>query len=169
MWCHCFGGNLNDVAARKAVEERIERRGPVPRPVLAQIDEEREELEETIAAQRVSALRDLVQTRDDSERVAVRDVSFRIVHYKISSDYRRVLDYDWASPYVALRVAEVLEAREGLDRFALLASMLRERSFVGMSGELFESWSDLRMSHGGTFRIRRLGVGSEEVLGEARA
>jgi hypothetical protein len=158
---HCFApnGESKDEAERAeaAVLDRMARWGPIPRYVLARVGTERAELEATIALQSPSGLREFVQTM--SELVAARSVSFRVVHYDISADFTEVTGYRWASPHVGRRVVEVLAAKARGDRFELLAEMLKSRGLRGMSGALFEEWCGLRMTEGGDFRIRRLGVG----------
>jgi hypothetical protein len=166
---HCFvssaSSGIDEALELTKVEERMGRWGPVPRYVLDQVDEEREKLEATIATQTLSSLHELVRTM--SERVAVRDVSFRVVHYNIFDNFSRVT-YRWASPYVAKRVVQVLAKKDRADRFALLASMLEEKVWLEMSSELFEEWCGHKMSDGGSFRIRRLGIGNVSGGGSGR-
>jgi len=168
---HCFvdasGDNAKaDEALEVAkVEERMARWGPIPRYVLDQVDEEKDKLEQAITTQKVSALHELVRTM--SERVAVRDVSFRVVHFNIKDNYSKV-SYRWASPYVAKRVVEVLAQQQRADRFALLASMLKDKVWLDMSADLFEEWCGQQMAAGGSFRIRRLGVGNLSGNGAGR-
>jgi len=165
MGKHCFAG-MGSAVAESAVRERMRRWGPIPRYVLKRAGDEKDLLEEAIATQKVGALRELVSTI--SERVAARDVSFRIVHYKIDETFSKVT-YGWASEYVGERVVQVLQKQLRDDRFALLAEMLADKRWLAMSSPLWENWCDTKMAAGGSFRIRRLGMGSVSGLGKGNA
>jgi len=162
---YCFADMGGDVA-EDAARERMRRWGPIPRQVLRRVDDENWSLDGAIEAQRVGALQELVRT--GSESVAARDVSFDIVHYKINETYSRVT-YGWASEYVGERVVQKLRHQPMADRLALLAEMLADNRWLGMSSPLWEWWCDTQMAAGGSFRIRRLGVGSTSGEGKGNA
>jgi hypothetical protein len=156
MGKHCFGLRDDDAAGHAAARDRMRRHGPIPRYVWGRIADEETALEQAIEGQEISALRKFVRTK--TEAVVVNDISFRVVHFVISAD-RRSVGYNWATPYVGRRVAEVLQAADTDDSLALLSELLRKKDLRSMSGYLFEDWCNTKMLEGGTFRIRRLGVG----------
>jgi hypothetical protein len=97
-----------------------------------------------------------------SERVAVNDVSFRIVDYIISDDCSHAT-FGWASPYIQRRVTERVMAASEHDRLSLLQDMLSTDGGLQLAGMLWEDWCDIVMQQGSGdkgFRIRQLGVGS---------
>lgn len=161
---YCFT-HKGDAVSEDQVQERIERWGPIPRFVLQKVAIERETLEKSIKAQNVVDLRRLVRSMDDPSAVKV---SFRVVHYNVDDTFSKVT-YRWASPYVGKRVVQVLQAEQEVDRLALLADLLKETHWLDMSSGLFEDWCSMRMAAGGSFRIRRLGVGSTSGVGKGNA
>lgn len=64
-------------------------------------------IDKAIANQQIDALREFAHTKSDS--AVLRDIGFRVVYYAVSDD-RHSVTYRWASPYVAERVAEVLQS-----------------------------------------------------------
>jgi hypothetical protein len=140
--------------------ERMERWGNIPRQVLANITTEQAELEAAIELQNVAALTKLVTTM--SEKVAVKDVTFRIVHYKLDGNLRRMIGYQWATSWIERRVHQRLEVEALADVLKLLEEMLKRPGFLQMSTTWFENWCDSVMRQGSGpagFAIRRLGVG----------
>jgi hypothetical protein len=157
----CFPG----VPARDILS-CIDRWGRVIRPIFAvPRDMELKALEEAIVIQKTPALKELA--RSMSEKVVIKDVSFRVVHYDIDdTTYHSIRGFKWASEYIEQRVFEVLQRAEMHDRLGLLQEMLLNRSSLAMSQKLFESWCNLVMQRGcGSgayaegFRVRRLGIG----------
>lgn len=151
----CFPAVDAEIASEIAV-----RWGRRPRQVLAQQATERKELDTAIAETKLSSLAELARTM--SERVAVNDVTFRIVDYVINDEYTDAT-FGWASPYIEQRVmARVMSASEH-DRLSLLQDMLSTDGGLQLARPLFKDWCDIVMrqgSDGPGFRIRRLGVGS---------
>lgn len=158
----CFG--LKD-ADMPTVREICSRRGNVVRYALAHTMGEAEHLDIAIRGQNVTSLRRLVRSLD--EAVAVKDVSFRVIHYNVHN-FKKVT-YRWASPWVGEQVVALLQSQNHSDRFALLADMLAETRWLDMSANLFQDWCNMKMEIGGSFRIRRLGIGSTTGVGKGNA
>jgi hypothetical protein len=116
----------------------IKRWGPVIRPIFAvRRDAEQGTLLKAIRAQKASALKELAITM--SEEVAIKDVSFRVVHYNIDeTTYHSILGFKWASNYVEQQVFEVLQRQEERDRLGLLQEMLSNKNALSLSQRLFE-------------------------------
>jgi len=169
---HCFPQLLRKPGMAE-LQSRIRRWGPVPRYVLARAGGQDAKLDEAIAAQKVGALQELVDTM--SETTVVKDVSFRVVHYVIDPTYTSV-SYDWASPEIGARVVATLSKAELGDRLELLADMLKRRHLLKMSSPLWEAWCNLKMEgyqENGSgplqFRVRRLGVSTLKGVGSGNA
>lgn len=145
------------------IHDCIRRWGPVIRPIFAaDRDEESKALAAAIGLQNVAALKKLASTM--SETVAIKDVSFRVVHYDIDdstcSSYR---GFKWGSDYIEQQVFEMLQKHEARDRLSLLQEMLTRKSSLAMCHKLFEDWCNTVMRQGSGvdgFRVRRLGVGN---------
>lgn len=163
---YCFGHLPAAATSEDAVRNRIKRWGPVPRYVLAGVGTEEHDLTVAIGLQKVDALRRLVQSMSDV--VAVDDVSFRVVHYKIDPTFTRVT-YVWASEEIGRSVVQTLQRQLRADRFELLADMLANKHTLDLSSPLWETWCDMQMRAGGSLRIRRLGVGSTSGVGKGNA
>lgn len=157
---HCF-----PLEKEEDVAERVQRWGAVPRYVLAEVENENNELEIAIKKQNVNGLMRLLRTMD--ETVAVDNVSFRVVHYDVSSDFKQAT-FRWASPHVGRRVVQLLTEWQERDRLAVLGEMLKHKTWLGSCATLWEEWCNQRMAAGGTFKIRRLGTGAVKGDGKGK-
>lgn len=144
MGKHCFGLRDDDVAGQAAARDRMRRHGHNPRLVFGRTDLAATMLEQAIKAQRIAALRSFAQTPSDAllNWCGPRGIGFNVIHYDVSDDCRSVA-YRWASPYVAERVAEVLQEADVSERRLLVDALLRQEELRSMAGPLLEKWRDI--------------------------
>jgi len=135
------------------VELRFDKWGGIPRYVLEKVDSRSQDLlEEAIGACSVHLIQ---QSLGASSAHA--EVSDRILHLRVQaeSEYGKT-STDWASPWVAERVAYELWRQQQADLQMFVCAAVGMGELGGVRGHLWEGLCHARLAAGGSFRCRDL-------------
>jgi hypothetical protein len=145
---HTFSG-----LSAESVETRFDKWGGIPRYVLEKVDPRSQKLlEDAIGACSVSLI---AQSLGASSVHA--EVSNRILHLRVRANTEYSETYtDWASPWVAERVAYELWRQQQVDLQVFVSAAVGMGELGGVRGHLWEGLCHARLAAGGSFWCRDL-------------